>query len=110
MHHDPIKFLTKSIESSLCDYSDAYISVTGDIAVTKTIAVAAESNYPQSDNYSDSLGSLWGFKRDEVTNNADMNNDNNAPSFKYKASVIDNTEAFGTKNGVKIAVPLKVFE
>ena len=28
---DPIKFLTKSIESSLCDYSDAYILVTGNI-------------------------------------------------------------------------------
>ena len=24
-HEDPIRFLTKSIESSLCDYSDAYI-------------------------------------------------------------------------------------
>ena len=24
-HKNPIKFLTKSIESSLCDYSDAYI-------------------------------------------------------------------------------------
>ena len=34
-HHNPIKFLTKSIESSLCDYSDAYILVTGDIAVKK---------------------------------------------------------------------------
>ena len=33
-HHDPIKFLTKSIESSLCDYSDAYVLVTGNIAVT----------------------------------------------------------------------------
>ena len=33
-HHDPIKFLTKSIESSLCDYSDAYILVTGNITVT----------------------------------------------------------------------------
>ena len=33
-HHDPIKFLTKSIESSLCDYSDAYILVTGNINVT----------------------------------------------------------------------------
>ena len=28
---DPIKFLTKSIESSLCDYSDAYILVAGNI-------------------------------------------------------------------------------
>ena len=34
-HHDPIKFLTKSIESSLCDYSDAYILITGDIAVKR---------------------------------------------------------------------------
>ena len=33
-HHDPIKLLTKSIESSLCDYSDAYILVKGDITVT----------------------------------------------------------------------------
>ena len=31
------KFLTKSIESSLCGYSDAYILVTGDIAVTRAI-------------------------------------------------------------------------
>ena len=30
---NPIKFLTKSIGSSLCDYSEAYILVTGDIAV-----------------------------------------------------------------------------
>ena len=34
-HGNPIKFLTKSIESSLCDYSDAHILVTGYIAVKK---------------------------------------------------------------------------
>ena len=33
-HHNPIRFLTKSIESSLCDYSDAYILVAGNITVT----------------------------------------------------------------------------
>ena len=60
-----------------------------------------------SDNYSDTLGSLWQYKRDEIINNADVNNDDNAPSFKQKASLIGNTEANGTKNGVKIAVPLK---
>ena len=32
---DEIKFLTRSIESSLCDYSDAHILVTGNIAVTR---------------------------------------------------------------------------
>ena len=60
-----------------------------------------------SDNYSDTSGSLWQFKRDEIINNADVTNDNNAPSFKYKANLIGNTENNGTKNGVKIAVPLK---
>ena len=42
-HKNPIKFLTNSLESSLCDYSDAYILVTGNITVTKTIAVPAGS-------------------------------------------------------------------
>ena len=32
-HENPIKFLTNSIESNLCDYSDAYILVTGNITV-----------------------------------------------------------------------------
>ena len=30
---NPIIFLTSSLESSLCDYSDAYILVTGNITV-----------------------------------------------------------------------------
>ena len=32
-YHNPIKFLTHSLESTLCDYSDAYVLVTGDISV-----------------------------------------------------------------------------
>ena len=36
-----------------------------------------------------------------------MTSDNNASSFKYKASIIGNTENNGTKRTVKIAVPLK---
>ena len=60
-----------------------------------------------SDNYSDTSGSLWNFKRDEIINNADVTNDNNASSFKYKANLIGNTEYNGRKNGVKIAVPLR---
>ena len=34
LHLNPIKFLTKPIESSLCYYYDAYILVIGGIAVT----------------------------------------------------------------------------
>ena len=36
------------------------------------------------------------FKREEIDDNADVTNDN-APSFKYKASIIGNTENNGTK-------------
>ena len=60
-----------------------------------------------SDNYSDTSGSLWDFKRDEIVNNTDVTSDNNAPSFKYKASIIGNTENNGTKKEVQIVVPLK---
>ena len=31
---EEIKFLTRSIESGLCDYSDAYVLVTGNITAT----------------------------------------------------------------------------
>ena len=60
-----------------------------------------------SDNYSDTSGSLRQFKRDEIINNADVTSHNNAPSFKYKASIIGNTNDNGRKSKVKIAVPLK---
>ena len=105
-HHNPIKLLTKSIESSLYDYSDAYILVTANIAAERTNAadtpdielgaitqVAFKSCAPfekcsteidgtladeakfinitmpmynlieYSDNYSDTSGSIWGFKK-----------------------------------------------
>ena len=139
-HHNPIKFLTKSIESSLLDYSDAYILVTGNIKVTggnNNTNVAFKNFTPfekffteihgtlvdeadfinitmpmynlieYSNNYSDTSGRLWNFKRDEIINNANVTNDDNASSFKYKANLIGNIKNNGTKNGIKIAVPLK---
>ena len=54
-------------------------------------------NFEYSDNYSETSGTLWNFKRDEITNNANVTNNYNAPSFKYKASIIGNTENNGTK-------------
>ena len=59
-----------------------------------------------SDNYSDTSGSLWGFKRDEINTDANVCTANSS-SFKYKSSIIGNTEAYETKNGLKIAAPLK---
>ena len=49
-----------------------------------------------SDNYSDTSESLSRFRRDEIDSNADVTNDNNTSSFKYKASNIGNTESDGT--------------
>ena len=34
-HQNLTRFLTNSLESSLCDYSDAYILVAGNITVTR---------------------------------------------------------------------------
>ena len=39
-HENPIKFLTRSIELSLCDYPDACILASENIAVTRAIAAA----------------------------------------------------------------------
>ena len=137
-HENPIKFLTSSLESSLCDYSDAYVLVTGNIAVTGpeiiqklhlkivrhsenveqindtfideaehiNIAVSMYNLTEYSDNYSDTSGSLWQFKRHEIEENVNstVNNNhipNNSSSFKYKSSLITN------RNSVKIAAPLK---
>ena len=49
-----------------------------------------------SDNYSDTSGSLRGFKRDEINTDANICTSNSS-SFKYKSSIIGNKEADGTK-------------
>ena len=47
-----IKCLISSLESSLCNYSDSYILVTGNITVTRTIAAAAAAGgNPQRSKY-----------------------------------------------------------
>ena len=40
-----------------------------------------------SDNYSDTTGSLWQFRRNQIEGDADLTI-NNASSFKYKANLI----------------------
>ena len=138
-HENPMKFLTNSLESSLCDYSDVYVLLTGNTAVVGGDAntkVASKNCAPfrkcsteindtfideaehindampmynlieYSDNYSDTSGSLWQFKRDEIEENVNLTVDdnhipNNSSSFKYKSSLITN------RNGVKTAVLLK---
>ena len=59
-----------------------------------------------SDNYSDTSGSLWNVKRDEIEENNNLTVDDSS-SFKYKSNIIDNLSQAGTRNNVKIVVPLK---
>ena len=131
----PIKFETAIIKSSLCDHSDAFILVTGNITVpsnnntdvpfkscapfsTCTTRIndifVDEANHiyivmplynliEYSDNYSDTSGSLWQFKRDEVpANNTDLTIDN-SQSFKHKAALLGKTAntVNNTNNSVK---------
>ena len=139
---DTIKFETKTIKSSLCDYSDAFIlftenitvhaandtdvafkncapfstckTVINDVFVDRTehiyIAMPMYNLIECSDNYSDTAGSLWQFKRDEVpANNADLTI-NNSQSFKYKAALVGKTanhnEGKSSVKDSKIVVPL----
>ena len=70
-----------------------------------------------SDNFSDTSGSLWQFKRDEVpNNNADLGIDNNGvfsfQSVIYKAALVEKTTgAVNNTNSsiknTKVVVPLK---
>ena len=131
-----IKFETKVIKPNLCDYSDAYILVTGNIqnkpansvvafkncALFRTCDVTINDEHVEkaedldivmptynlleySDNYQDSAGSLYQFKRDEPPDdNADVAN--NTSTLVYKSKVISGTDD-NNVNNVKLVVPLK---
>ena len=126
----PIKYDTKLIKANLCDYSDAYILVTGNIenkpsnntivafkncAPFQTCNVNINDEYVEvakyldiimpmynlleySDNYEDTTGSLYQFKRDEPpNNNGEVGADTTSLSYKSISGV----------NNVKLVVPLK---
>ena len=64
-----------------------------------------------SDNYSNTSGSLWQFKRDKVpAGNSDFTIDN-SQSFKYKAALLGKTKDFPNQKSsvedAKIVIPLK---
>ena len=64
-----------------------------------------------SSNYSETTGSLWFYSKDEATSfNNNIVNTDDFKSFKYKAKLLENTEADGVNGIVKnatIALPLK---
>ena len=120
----------------MCDYSDAYILVIGNIqnkpansvvafktcAPFRTCDVTINDEHVEkaedldivmpmynlleySDNYQNSTGCLYQFKRDEPPDDkADVAND--TTSLVYKSKLIKGTDN-NNVNNVKIAVPLK---
>ena len=140
---DAIKFETETLKSSLCDFSNAFILVTGNVTVNASddtdvtfkncapfstcktvindvfvdraehiyIAMPMYNLIEFSDNYSDTSGSLWQFKRNEVpANNADLTI-NDSQLFKYQAALVGK-KSTNAKDGdsfvedTKIVVPL----
>ena len=110
MHHDPIKLkkkkqplaaATQVAFKNCAPFENCTAEINGtfvDKANFINIAMPMYNLIEYSENYSDTSGSLWSFRRDDVVNNADVTDDN-ALSFKYKANLIANTEADRTKQG-----------
>ena len=96
----------------MCNADDEHIETAENLDIIMPVYNLIE----YSDNYSDSSGSLWQFKRDESPMNNAENILNvaldNSTSFKYKASLLgkadddDDGDDRSLKN-IKLAVPLK---
>ena len=64
-----------------------------------------------SKNYRKTIGSLYNYYRDELSDDADNNqfnniNEVNSNTFKYKNKIIDNTNNADTKD-IELVIPLK---
>ena len=133
-----LKFNTEVIKPNLCDFGDAYILVTGNVKIvggnantrfcfkgpspfTRSvihlndthIETAENVNFltiKYADNYQDTVGSLYQFKRDEQPLNDNGNitptTAINSESFKYKLNLVNRsssgaTDAFGNAGDAK---------
>ena len=132
-----IKFLTNSLESSLCDYSDAYILVTGNINVTggnantkvafKNCAPFKKCRTEVNESFVDDAQHInIAIPMHNLIEYSDNYSDTSVSLWEFKRDQIDvnltvdaqhipnNLSSFKYKssfitnrNGVKIAVPLK---
>ena len=137
-----IRFKTPMLRSDLCDYADTYILVSGTILVEADhIGAGVDENRDRRNrplilknnapfiscitkiNYKKTVGSLYNYYRDELSDDDDNNNfDNikvvNSNAFRYKNKITSNTYNLGAadagydanKNGkqdIELAIPLK---
>ena len=95
-----------SFSTCITKINDVFVDKTNHIS----IAMPMYNLIEYSNNYSDTSGSLWQFKRDKVlVNNVDLTIDN-SQSFKYKAALLGKTADNDGESFVKdakIVVPLK---
>ena len=89
LHHDPKNSLTKSIESSHYDHSDAYNLVTGNNAFTRTIAATGDN--PIQKNQPFTVATRVVFK--------------NCAPFKNCGTEVNNTFV-DEENFINIAMPM----
>ena len=96
------------LRKCIAEVSETFI----DDAEHINIAMPMYNLIEYGENYSDTSGSLWQFKRDESTGNINLTN-NNSSSFKYKANLISNTDADRAsrkKRRYKSSCTIKIFE
>ena len=122
-----IKFKTTMLRSSLCDYSDAYILVKGNISVSNSAAADADANNTNKnvvfkicaslieciskinntdiDNAQDiDITYCWLLIIEDVV---DFNGANSTDSLNFKSKVTGQTDNNGRIDNVQIMVPLK---
>ena len=88
-----IRMLRLKISTCTTEINDVFVDKANHIFIAMPMYNLTE----YSDNYSDTSGSLWQFKRDDVpANNLDLTIDN-CQSFKYKAALLGKY-LLGTKN------------
>ena len=122
-----IKFKTTMLRSSLCDYSDAYILVKGNISVSNSAAADADANNTNKnvvfkicaslieciskinntdiDNAQDiDITYCWLLIIEDIV---DFNGANSTDSLNFKSKVTGQTDNNGRIDNFQIMVPLK---
>ena len=81
---------------NLCDYSNAYILVSGTITIMQSTLMQMYNSIEYSDNFSKTSDSLWQYYRDDPNNNIAE-----SKSFKYKVKITGKTPADGITTMLK---------
>ena len=96
-HNIQIKFETSMLRSSLCDYSDAYIFVKGNITVKNTAAAGADANNTNKKVISKSCAPFTSCK--SKTNNTQIDNAEHIDIVKPMYNLIKYSDNYPKTSG-----------